>query len=404
MTIQSAVSVNIAHAKETLFGKAADVGSGKAIRRVSSTLAAQKESFQSNEVREDLQVSDLRHGLRSARGAIEGEISLQTYDDWFEALFGGTWGTGVSTSPADFATGLTVATSGDTSTLTFAGTGNLLTKGFKVGDVIRLSGMTTTANNGKNLRVTNVTSTVLTVTPAITAQAQQATGWSVAVAGKKLLMGTEQSSFTIEQIYPEIDMSELFTGCRINSGQFRLPPNGMATVSFDILGQDGQLFTGAQSPYFTTIAAAPNTGVLAGLNGSLLIGGSEVGIVTALDLSITNNMSVNGVVGAAVSPDVFRGRKVATGNISIYLGDATYVQAFLNETELDLVTQLNTSSGSPQDFITLNMQRIKLSSISKTIAAEGGVIAQYGYQALLKSGGAGTKYDQSSVVMQRSNA
>ncbi|SCM71497.1 hypothetical protein KL86PLE_100238 [uncultured Pleomorphomonas sp.] len=404
MAIQSSVSVDIAYGVETTFGTAATATAGKALRRVSTSLTTQKESFQSNEVRRDLQVSDLRHGMRSARGSIEGELSIQSYDDLLEAAFGGTWTAGVSVDPDDFATGVTVTTVGETSLLTFAGAGSLLTAGFKVGDVVRCTGLTAAANNNLNLRIVALDATAMTVYPAITAQAQQAEDWAVAVAGKKLLLGTTKRSFTIENIYTDIDESEQFTGCRINGVSINCQPNGMVTSTFDVLGQNGSLRKGAQSPYFTTIADAPNTEIVSGLNGALRLAGQEVGIVTAFDLSLTNNMSVAGVVGKNVSPDVFAGRKVLTGNVSAYLQDGSLIEAFLDEEEVDIVAQLLTASGSPQDFITLSMQRVKFSSNTKTIGAEGGVIAQFAYQALLANGGSGTNLDATTIAIQRSNS
>lgn len=403
MTIQNAVTTDVVIGAETVFGTPATITTGQAIRRVSSSLAPNKESFTSNEVRSDMQISDVRHGMRSAKGAIEGELSIQTYDALFEAAFGGTWAAGVSTSPTDFATGVTIATSGTTSTLTFAGSGSLLTKGFKIGDIVRATGLTNPANNNINLRIVALTATVMTVYPAITATAQQATGWTLAVAQKKLLLGTTKRSFSIEHVFNDIDVSELFTGCRINGVSIKIPPNGMVTTTFDVLGQNTVVKTGANSPYFTPVTAAPNTGIVSGLNGAARIAGQELGIITSLDFAFTNNMSVAGVVGSNVSPDVFQGRKVATGNVSVYLQDETLINAFLNETEIDLVAQLLTSTGTPQDFLTLSMQRVKFTSLSKTIGAEGGVIAQYAYQALLATGGTGTALDQSTVVMQRSN-
>lgn len=404
MTIQSAVGVTLTYAAESTFGTAASAGgTSQVLRRVSSSLVPSKETFQSNEVRQDYQVSDLRHGMRSARGSIEGELSIQSYDDFLQALLGGTWASGVSCSPSDFATGVTIATSGTTSTLTFAGAGSLLTKGFKIGDIVRGTGLTNPANNAKNLRIVALTATVMTVTPAITATTQQASGWSVAVAGKKLTVGATKRSFSIEQSYLDVDISELFTGCRINSGSIRVPPNGMTTVSFDILGQNGVVLPAAQAPYFTAATAAPNTSIVAGLDGGLRFAGAERAVVTSLDLNFTNGMSVTPVIGATVSPDVFQGRKVVTGNVSAFLEDESLINVFLNETEADLVVMLPTSTGSPQDFLTLNMQRVKLSGISHSIGADGGVIIQFPFQALLANGGAATAYDSSSLVIQRSN-
>lgn len=402
MTIQSNVGVTLAYALESTFGQAATAGgTSQYLRRVSSSLQITKESFQSNEVRPDYQVADLRHGLRSARGNIEGELSIQTYDDFLQALLGGTWTAGVSCSPADFATGVTVATSGTTSTLTFAGSGSLLTKGFKAGDIVRATGLTNPANNAKNLRIVALTATVMTVFPAITATTQQATGWTVAVAGKKLLMGTTKRSFTIEQNYADVDVSELFTGCRVNSGAFSVTPTGMATINFEVMGQNGIVLPAASAPYFNAPTAAPATSIVAGLDGGLRFGGAEQAIVTAMDLTVSNNMSMTGVIGTNVAPDVFQGRKTASGSISAFLENEDLINIFLNEAEVDLTATLLTSTGTPQDFITLNMQRVKLSSVQKTVAAEGGVIAQFGYTALLASLATA---DATSISLQRSNA
>ncbi len=405
MTIQSQVGTAIAYAAQSALGTAAPVGNGKFIRRVSSSLQTNKESFQSNEVRPDYQISDLRHGLRSARGSISGEVSIQTYDDFLEALLGGTWISSVSVSPTQFATGVTIANGSEanTSTLTFAGAGNLLSIGFKLGMIVRATGLTTPANNAKNIRIVGLTGTVMTVTPQLAATAQQAAGWSIASAGKNLIMGSTRRYFTIEQIYQDIDVSEQFVDCCINSANFRVVPNGMATVDFEVMGRNGNVVTGASSPYFTTIADAPTTSIVSGLDGGLRFGGKERAVVTAMDVAISNNMSMQGVIGTNLAPDIFQGKKTVAGSISAFLEDETLINMFLNESEVDITASLLTSTGSPQDFLTLNMQRVKLSSVSKTVAADGGVIAQFGFQSLIAAGGSGTNLDTTSISIQRSN-
>lgn len=405
MTIQSNVGVAIAYAAQAGLGTPAAVGNGKYIRRVTTNIAPNKESFQSNEVRPDYQVSDLRHGMRSGRGSVEGEISIQTFDDWFEALLGGTWAAGPSAAPAQFATGVTIANGAEanTSTLTFAGAGNLLTLGFKLGQIVRTAGLTNPLNNSKNIRIVGLTATVMTVTPQLVATAQQAAGWSITTPGKTVLMGTTSRYFTIEQIMPDLDISERYTDCRINSANIRVVPNGMCTVSWEVLARDFAVLTGAASPYFTTIADAPVSSIVAGLDGGLRLGGKERAVVTSLDLSISNNFSMQGVIGTPIAPDIFQGRKTVTGNLSAYMEDESLLNLFLNETEADLTVALMASTGTPQDFITLNLQRIKLSSAQHSVAADGGVIAQFAFQGLIANGGAGVNVDKTSISMQRSN-
>lgn len=401
MTVQSNVKTTIAYKVESTFGTAPSATGAQLIRRVSSSLATNKDVFASNEVRADQQIADVRHGARSVRGNIEGELSTESYDDWLEALMRSTWAAGVSCSPSDFATGVTVTTSGGVSTLTFAGSASLITKGFKIGDIVRLTGFSTAANNGKNIRITSLTATTMVVTPAITAQASQSSGWTVAVAGKKLVMGTTDRSFTLEQSMSDAGVFERFTGVRISGAQIGVQPNGIATVQWELMGQNGVV---SDTAYYTSPTAQANTGVLSGVDGSLRLNGVEQAVVTALQINYTNNTSMTPVIGSTISPNIFVGRGVITGTVSAYLEDESLIAAFLNEQEVDLVAVLEASGGDPSDFLSLNMQRVKLNGATKTIGADGGVIAQFPFQALLKSGGATTAYDQSTLVVQRSNA
>jgi hypothetical protein len=401
MGLQSNVQTTIAYKAETVFGTAPGATAAKYLRRVSSGLNTNKDTFASAEVRSDQQVADMRHGGRSARGNVEGELSTVTYDDFFEAALRGTWAAGVSATNADFATGMTIATSGSTSTLTFVGAGNLLTKGFKVGDVVRLSGATNPANNGRNLRIVALTSLVMTVAGVLVTTGQQASGWTVAVAGRKLTMGTTKRSFTLEQAMADAATYELFTGMRVGGFTLGVQPNGMTSVGWEFQGQNG---VANATGYFTTPAAEGTTGVVSGIDGALRLNGVEQAIVTGLQVNFTNNLSASPVIGSVVVPDIFYGSMVCTGSVSAYIENADLLNAFLNETEVDLVAQLQASGTAPQDFLAFNMQRVKLSGATKTIGPDGGVIAQFPFQALLKTGGAGTAFDNSTLTIQRSNA
>lgn len=404
MTLQSNVNVTLAYKAEATFGVAPTGASGgQLIRRVSSSLALTKDAIASNEVRADQQIADVRHGTRRVAGGIEAELSTETFDDWLEALLRGTWAAGTSLSQTDLTS---VAASASASTFTFAG-GNPLTMGLKVGDIVRFGGLAATANNAKNFRITGfsgASSRVMAVTPAPVNIASAEITFTVAVQGKKLLNGTEKRSFAVEQRMIDIDLSELFTGVRVGAGAFNLQPGAMATVSFDLQGKDGQVLEGSASPYFAAPAAQTNTGVLAGVSGAIRLAGVEQAIITALNFSVNVGLNSTPVVGSVVVPDIFYGRTVVTGSVSAYIEDASLIDVFLNEEEVDLVTVLEAAGTDPKSFVAFSFQRVKLNGVQKTIGPEGGVIATFPFQALLKTGGATTAYDQSTMVVQRSNA
>lgn len=403
MATQANVNVAIAYGKETTFGIPAAAASGAYIRRVSSSLALNKDSFASNEVRTDQQVSDLRHGLRRAGGGVESELSLDTFNPWIASLLRGTWAAGTSLSNTQL-TSVTASAAGGT--FTFAG-GDPVASGWRLGDVIRFTAGVIAPNLNRNFRIVSfggASNRTVTVFPAPFADIGTAvTTFTVAVQGRKLVPGVLKESYTIEQIYPDLDVSERFIGCRINSANISLQPSGMATVSWDIMGEDGAALSGAASPYFTTIAAAPNTGIFAGLSGSLRFAGAERAVVTGLDFSITNNCSMQPVVGAQIAPDIFYGRMVLTGNVSTYLEDATLLDAFANESEVDITCQLDlplAAGATAAEFMTFNMRRVKLSGSSKSVGADGGLIATFPFQALLANA-AGA--DAATIAIQRSS-
>jgi hypothetical protein len=404
MTQQANVSTAINYKVESAFGQAATNTGGQALRRISSSLNLNKDSFASNEVRADMQVSDLRHGMRSVRGSIEGELSTQSYDDFIEAALRGTWAAGATASPTEFATGVTTAASGGTGTFTFAGASSLITRGFKVGDIVRATGLSQAANNNRNFRIVALTATVMTVFPAPTAATQQASGWAFAVAGRKVMNGLVERSFTIEQSYPDVDVSELFIGNRIGGMSINAQPNGMVTTSFEVMGLNGSVLTAANAPYFAAPNAQQNTGILSAVNGALRLNGAEQAVVTGLSINMTNSLNMQPVIGSVVAPNIFYGRQIVTGQVSAFLDDELMLNAFYNETEMDIVAVMNAAGAPPEDFIAFNMQRVKFSVGNKTIGAEGGVIVQFNYQALLRSGGSGTAFDQATMAVQRSNS
>lgn len=61
------------------------------LRHTSCSLILSKDSFQSNELRCDAQISDLRHGNRRAQGDVGIEFSFGEFDDFLAAAVRGEW-------------------------------------------------------------------------------------------------------------------------------------------------------------------------------------------------------------------------------------------------------------------------------------------------------------------------
>ncbi|MGC4075474.1 MAG: phage tail tube protein [Rubrivivax sp.] len=394
----------LAYKAEATYGTAAGASGAQLLRRVQSTLDLAKDTYQSNEIRPDLQVADFRHGVRRVRGKIGGELSAKTYSDFFAAAL-----------KRDFATvsamtglGITIAAGvGSTYTVTRS-SGDFLAAGLKAGMVARLTaGSFNAANLNKNLFVVGVTATVATVLvlngSALVAEGPIASA-TVTLPGKATYVPTSghtDKSFTVEHFYSDLVQSEQFLGCKVDQIALALPPTGMATIDIDVMGQD--VATGG-SQYFTSPTAITTTGVMAAVNGVLRLGGSTVATVTGLSLTIDPNFSGDPVVGSNKVPFLFPGTVRASGQMTAYFDSVALRDAFINETEIDMLAAFTADNSAASDFLAFACPRIKVGGATKN-DGQGGLVQTLPFTALLNSaGGAGVATEKTTIQMQDSAA
>ena len=388
---------------ESTYGTIPSAGSAQYLRRVQSSLDLAKDSYQSNEIRTDQQVYDFRHGVRRVQGKITGELSCTTYGDFLAAALRKAW----AATSAITGASITVAGSGPY-TLTRAA-GSYLTDGVKVGDVVRLTAGSFNANNlDKNLVVTGVTATVLTVVvlngATMTAEGPIASA-TVTIPGKRVWTpqtGHTDNSFSIEHHYADLDQSEVFSGCKPTKISIGLPPTGLATIDMDMMGQNVTTYSSGSAPYFTSPTAATATGLMQSVNGVLRMGGAAVANITGLTLDIASNYSGDAVVGANTVPFLFAGRILVTGQLTAYFDSVTLRDAFLNETEIDMIAVFSATNDDDAAFLSFVCPRIKLGGSSKN-DGEGGLVQTLPFQALLDgTGGSGADTEITTLIVQDS--
>lgn len=391
MAIPNGINKRVIVGKETTFGVAATDTVGKVKRRVSADINLVKNTFESNEIRTDYQVADMRHGSRRVEGTLNGELSCASYEDEFAAVLRGPWVAGVTSGALT-----SIAAASPANTLTRSA-GSFVSSGFKIGDVVNVAGFTApaTANNGRYV-IGALTPTVMTLigAPLVTKAAGDSV--TINVPGKKLIIpstGHTRDSFTIEQLYDMIGsvVSEMAVGCRISTCAINVQPNGMTTVNFGVMGKD---MDSDASAYFQSPAAQAVTGVTAGPNGVLIRNGVAVATVTGFNVDINGNMSVGEVIGSKVTPDVFVGRIQVSGQFSAYFADNTLWTAFKDEEELSLAIRLD--AGTNQTFAII-LPRIKLGGAGKDDPATGGTVQTVPFTAL-KYVGSGN-YDATTIAL-----
>jgi hypothetical protein len=368
--IAQGVSKILAYKKQSGLGSPASGSGGQQLRRTTSTINLTKEAYQSAEIRPDQQVADYRHGPNQVTGSIAGEISPGTYKDLMAAVLRQDFASVTSVTSA----AITLVAS--TGVITFQ-TGNPLTSGIKIGHVVRLSGGTLVAANiGKNLLVTGVTSSTLTVKvlngTALANESTSVTGVTVAVPGKVAFVpSTAQTHdyYTVEHWFSDIEQSEVFSDVNISNIQIAIPATGLATATFPLVGLG--MSTGT-SQILTSPTAISTSGAVAGSNGLMLVNGTAVAVITSIDFDVNGNTAAaDAVVGSNARPDVFQGTVAVTGNMTVYFTDATFRDYFINETEVAVNVTLTTSNDKAADFISFQMPRVKVGGADVTDGQNG---------------------------------
>lgn len=398
------VDMAVALKKQSALGTIASGGSGTSIRRVSSTLNLKKQTYQSAEIQTNYQLSDFRHGVKSVAGSLSGELSP------------GAWALPMqSFLRRDFAavtaiTGMsiTIAGSGPTYTITRAA-GDFLSGGIKVGHVIRLSaGSFNAANLSKNILVTAVTALVVTGLPlngvALVAEGPIASS-TMTVSGKVTYCPTTSQTndfYTIEHWMSSLSLSESYWDCKFTDMAISLPPTGIATVDFPVMGLD---LTTAASQALTSPTAATTKSVVAAVNGVLRSSSGALASITGFSINGTNGCSMAGpIVGSNKYADIVNGRHVITGQLTALFDSATLRDYFINETEVGLYVALTSDSTAAADFLCFSMDRIKLGGADRD-DSEGVKTVTMPFQALFNtSGGSGINTEATTLRVQDSAA
>ena len=396
------------------------------LRRASCDISPQLATFKSNEIRPDRQLITYRHGTQTIRGTLRGELSTASYKDIFASLLAGAFTAGAISSITAATNTLTyvAAANGVAATITRT-TGSWITDGLKWGDLFRIAGSGVAANNARNFRILGLTSTTITVSrvpssaadaalingslEALTAGTDTSGTVTFTVTGKKLTTpdpfagGTLlDPSFTLEQYFSDQGVYELYTGCKPTEIRMNFVPSGISSFECTFLGQK---YSNGSGQYFTAATGAATTNAASGVSGTIRVDDLDLGLVTNLNMTITGGHSVDPVIGTPFVPFVFPGVIDISGSLSILFYDETFFNVAVNETEVDLILVQTLNPGiANSDHISFKMPRIKLNSVQKDDGAKA-IIGSYSFQALkYTAGGTGTAYDNTTLVIQDTNA
>jgi hypothetical protein len=364
-----------------------------------------KAAIQSKEIRQDAQQVKGRHGMQTAVGGpYSTELSIGSVDAILQAILRGTWDTEITKTQADF-TSLTTGAH----TLVLA-SGSPITLGYRVNDVIQCTGLPDATNNARNLRITGLSATTITVAETLIVNASADTTCSIIRRGRKVIMPPAGSLvnryFTVEEWQADLAASRVFTDCFWKSAKLSMAPNGIISFEPSWVGTGAMAVNATGTPTLTTPTLTSSI-PLAALDSTLRFGGVDVADIVSFDLTIDNGAVAPAVVGSKVSPTVLPGLNQVSLNLTLLQKDMAQVTAFLNETGFSLSLLAVDLSAEPKNFISINVPNFSLGSadISPMSTAGGARTVQISVPVALvgHDGLSGAGFDDTTLSVQISN-
>jgi hypothetical protein len=409
VSYQTQWNAYIAYKAQTALGAQAS-GTGAAILRTTGGAGGRltKAAVESQEISHDAMSTRGRHGTQKTTGTYTAETSIGSFDDILEAVMRGAWEAALTITEATG--GMSSATLAVGASTITASAGSWITSGLRVGDVMRLTAGFVAGNLNRNLRITGLTATVVTVAETLTVEAGPLSTYTVVRKGQKLINPAAGSIvkpyFTVEEHEIDIDGSEVFTDCQWGSLRFQMQPNGLLTIEPTWVGT-GQMETktAGDSPFFTSPSETTSV-PLAVLDASLLLGGAAVVDLTSFDLTIDNQLTAPDVAASKFAPDVFDGQQMVGMNLTALRQDLAKVADFLDETVLSLQLLAVENEAEPKDFLSIYVPNFTLGSVDKSaLSKQGGPRTQTFSvaPALVGRDDTGGAFDACMVKFQVSN-
>lgn len=402
-TYQSTANATVAFKKQSGLGSQASGAGGTIIRLTGGSGGVMtRAATASNEVRQDGMSARGRLGTQKTVGQWNTEASLGSFEEILEAVMRDTRdATDLALTQADF-TSLTTTTS----TIVFAG-GDPRTLGLRVGDVIRLTDFATAANDSRNVRITGLSATTITVAETLTLDSNADTTCTI-TRPKKLIMGGTpvKRYYTIDECDTDIDLSEVMTDFMWGSAKFAMATNGilMLDVGGAGTGQLTAMATGT-SPLLTTPTAGTGT-PLSVVDATIRVKGTDVVDLTSFDMTMDIKPSAPDVFGSGsikYAPDVFAGDMEVSMNLTALRKDLQYLTDFTNETVYSLHVLAVENMSEPKNFLSIYVGNFTIGSVAKSaLAKAGGARTQtIGIpSALVGLDNTGTGYDATMVKFQ----
>lgn len=379
------------------------VTGGQTLRYNNAPLNLSRPSLLSQEKRVSRQRSVHRLGPHSVPFSINCDLIPKNTQDFFEAVLRGTWAAANAKTNTDL-TSCTIVSSVAT-----CGGSTWAAQGFRVGDVIRFTNMSVTANNSKNFLITVLSGTAATLMALDgTAPADNTvdSAFNVTTVGRKVfapVTTVTERLFLLEKYDSLLDLADLAVQSRLGGFSIKMPASGIATVDFTGMARALQRYTTGTSPFFTSPTAAvamPTYNALTSNGGILTLGAAQQGTITDCTLNAALNLSSDPAAFSNYVPGIFTNFLEVSGSVGGFWESNTLPGNFDAETEFEMSIILTDATSDTANFISVFMPRVKFTSFEKGDPGQGGTPFTAQFMALEKA--TTTGYDAAAISIQDS--
>ncbi|MDK2124150.1 phage tail tube protein [Parachitinimonas caeni] len=234
MSFASSSRVTLGLVEETIPGQTPNSGHHAALRFTGESLEANRGKTQSEEIRDDRQISGMTTTSVDPRGGINIEWSYREYDALLRGLFGSNWVETTASITATFsANGLTAG-------------GGTPFAGLVAGQWIKISGASQAENNGWFQILDKSSGAALSF--ADNSFKPEAATAGVSVQSSRLVNGVTPRFFSIERQHGDTGHCTVYRGCYPNKLSLQCDSQSKITGSFDFIGLSEASQSGSQLP------------------------------------------------------------------------------------------------------------------------------------------------------------
>lgn len=348
--------IDLRYIKESTYGVAPGTGTYPRLRITSESIAQVSDVTASTAIRSDRQTASVKRTSIGVSGDISGEL---TYGEWDELIQFAMQGAAISADIADQTGAWNIASNvierptGDWTTL------------LSIGDIVRLNGFDTAANNGQIGIVGAPLSSAFFTFEGPTLTDESSASDAIVEGFGSTVNGTTFESISIEKDYTDLTTTlELSVGCGISSFTVNVPVDGIATISFSVLGKSSSSTTSDDG---TPGTASTNEAINAVDNVKPIIEGTGTFTATSVGFTVENSLRGRQQIGTLGNVSVGSGKFLVQGTLQGIFSSSTIIDKFLNQTESQLAIPITDDAGNSMCFY---FPAVKYTSASRVTPGE----------------------------------